>query len=139
MAQLDDKTKKRIRAHYVQCENMSETARKFNVSVPTVKRHVRDEKTLKRFKDKKEQNSLEVMKEMELENKTVISILKKSLKRMNETIGEASLRDANNTYGILWDKEMKKIDTKNNKKLTIEVNQNPVYEELMGLIKNDTK
>lgn len=43
---LTDKEKKQIIAYYIECQNLRETARKFNVSPDTVKRLTKDNKEI---------------------------------------------------------------------------------------------
>ena len=54
MAKLTDKQHKKIIARYAECQNLSQVAREFNVSVSTIKRHLDgDKETVKRVNQKK--------------------------------------------------------------------------------------
>ena len=53
-----DKKRKDIVADYIECNNYSEVARKYNVSVDTVRRYVREDKDfVNNLKQKKQENS----------------------------------------------------------------------------------
>ena len=62
---LNDLDKKRIVEAYVECQNYSEVAKRFNVSDTTVKTIVKkDDESLKKFEQKKEENTKNVLAEM---------------------------------------------------------------------------
>ena len=75
---LTDLKKKQIIAYYVECQNYSETARKFNVSDKTVKRlTTKDENVTKKVEQKNEENTKSVLEAMEERKEKKIRILDK--------------------------------------------------------------
>lgn len=62
VGKLTDKQHKKIIAMYADCQNYSQVARKFGVSVNTIKRHVNgDPKAAKLVNEKKEQNTKDMI------------------------------------------------------------------------------
>lgn len=57
---LTDKEKKKIIAYYIECQNLRETARKFNVSPDTVKRITKQEKEIEQNLTQKKKKILKV-------------------------------------------------------------------------------
>lgn len=98
---LNDLQKKQILASYVQTGNLSETGRKFNVSPTTVKNLVEgaEKETLKKLKEKRNENNISVTHEMNKRVTKLTGILELGLDTMETMIKEApndiftSLRD----------------------------------------------
>ncbi len=109
---LNDLDKKKIIECYVECQNYSETARKFNVSDTTVIRIIKENKeTLKKVEQKKEENSKTVIEEMSKRKDKKIQILDKLLdgidKKASSIDAFTSVKDLATAYGILIDKDLK--------------------------------
>lgn len=104
---LTDKQHKKLIARYAECNNLSQVAREFNVSVPTVKRHIeKDEEALKLFRQKKEENTLDMFKYMEGQKGKIQELLTNIISALNnpEKLARANARDLAMAYGILFDK-----------------------------------
>lgn len=103
---LDDKTKKKIIAEYVNCGNYSEVARKFNTSVPTVKRVVNnDEKTLNKVKHKKEENIKNVLEWLERNQNKILSKCEMIIDSIDKDVVEMTpLNLKTIAFGTLIDK-----------------------------------
>lgn len=109
---LTDLKKKQIIAYYVECQNYSETARKFNVSDKTVKRlTTRDENVTKKVEQKNEENTKSVLEAMEERKEKKIRILDKILDAMENKAENidmfTNVKDLATAYGIILDKEIK--------------------------------
>lgn len=109
---LTDLKKKQIIAYYVECQNYSETARKFNVSDKTVKRlTTKDENVTKKVEQKKEENTKSVLEAMEERKEKKIKILDKLLDAMENKAENidmfTNVKDLATAYGIILDKEIK--------------------------------
>ena len=127
---ITDKQKKEIIASYVECENYSEVARKYNVSVDTVKRFVtQDKEIVNNLKQKREENTQEVLKAMKKRNNKKIEIIDKIFKAMDGKLDNidmfTNIKDLATAYGIIIDKELrlKELELKekdNNKQDTVQ-------------------
>lgn len=127
---ITDKQKKEIIASYVECENYSEVARKYNVSVDTVKRFVtQDKEIVNNLKQKREENTQEVLKAMKERNNKKIEIIDKIFKAMDGKLDNidmfTNIKDLATAYGIIIDKELrlKELELKekdNNKQDTVQ-------------------
>ena len=109
---LTDLKKKQIIAYYVECQNYSETARKFNVSDKTVKRlTTKDENVTKKVEQKNEENTKSVLEAMEERKEKKIRILDKILDAMENKAENidmfTNVKDLATAYGIILDKEIK--------------------------------
>ena len=112
MAKLTDKQKKEIIAYYVECQNYSETGRKFNVDEKTVRNVVKNDKEFPKLSEQKSrENTEEVLEAMKKHNKTKISLIDKIFKAMDgklENIDKfTNIKDLATAYGIIMDKELK--------------------------------
>lgn len=120
---LTDLKKKQIIAYYVECQNYSETARKFNVSDKTVKRlTTKDENVTKKVEQKNEENTKSVLEAMEERKEKKIRILDKildAIENKTENIDMfTNVKDLATAYGIIMDKEIKvkEIESQNKNK-----------------------
>ena len=109
---LTDKQRKEIIASYIECENYSEVARKYNVSVDTVKRlATQDEEIVKNLKQKREENTINVLNEMKQRGKQKTELLDKIFKAMDGKLDNidmfTNIKDLATAYGIIMDKELK--------------------------------
>lgn len=104
---LTDKQKKRIIADYTECGNYSQVARKYKISVDTVKRAVlRDPETAKKMKQKKEQNTADILAFMDGKKKDVCDIIELYLHYLQDTkkLDRASIQSIATSLGIVIDK-----------------------------------
>lgn len=120
---LTDLKKKEIIAHYIECQNYRETARKFNVSADTVRRVVKnDNQIVQKATEKKEENTKSVLEAMEERKQKKIRILDKildAIENKTENIDMfTNVKDLATAYGIIMDKEirMKEIESQNKNK-----------------------
>lgn len=107
MGKLTDRQHKKMIARYAECQNYSQVAREFHVSVTTVKRHVLgDEKALKIVNEKKEQNTADVLAYMESKKDLVCEIIGLGLKALAEPekFAEAAPQQITTALGTLIDK-----------------------------------
>lgn len=107
MAKLTDKQHKKIIARYAECQNLSQVAREFNVSVSTIKRHLDgDKETVKRVNQKKEQNTLDMIAFMESRKNKAQEFIDLCFEEMNERqkIGKAGVQSIAIAMGIIVDK-----------------------------------
>lgn len=73
---LTDRQKKKIIADYVELGSYNAVAKKHGVSVDTVKRSVlKDEKTAQKAKEKKDQNTADILAHMEAQKEKVCLIM----------------------------------------------------------------
>ena len=106
---LSDKQHKEIIRLYAECGNYSEVARRFGVSVPTIKRHVDgDKETLKIVNSKKQENTLDMLAFMEGQSERIKSIFRNMLEALDnpEKLAKTNPRDIATAFGIIWDKTM---------------------------------
>lgn len=109
---LTDKEKKEIIAYYIECQNLRETARKFNVSPDTVKRITQQEKDIEQnLTQKKQENTKSVLQELDKTKEKRINLLNKMIDKMNEKVDNidmfTNVKDLATAYGIIVDKDMK--------------------------------
>ena len=109
---LNDLDKKKIIECYVECQNYSEVARKFNTSVTTIRKIVsNDNESLRMFQQKKEENTKNVLSEMSKRSEKKIKILDKLLdgieKKASNVDAFTNVKDLATAYGILIDKDLK--------------------------------
>lgn len=126
MGKLTDKEKKIIIAEYIESQNYSEVARKHNISNNAVKKIVlKDEDSSKRFKQKCEENTEEVLEAMKKRNKKKIELIDKIFNAMDGKLNSidmfTNIKDLATAYGIIIDKELKLEELKlKNKELNKE-------------------
>lgn len=78
---LTDEERKKIVALYVECQNMNEVARQFNVSWQTIKNIVSaEESTLKRLEEKKTENVLDMLEFLDSRKGKVMDFIDLCLK-----------------------------------------------------------
>lgn len=107
-----DKEKKEIIADFVECQNYSEVARKYDMSVNGIKKIVlADEESTKLCKEKKKENTEEVLQEMKKRNQKKITLLDKIFDAMESKLDKidmfTNIKDLATAYGIIMDKELK--------------------------------
>lgn len=104
---LTDKQHKRMIARYAECQNYSVVAREFGVSVNTVKKHcLSDKETANICKQKKEENTLDMIAFMESRKNKAQEFIDLCLEEMNERskIGKAGVQSIAIAMGIVVDK-----------------------------------
>ena len=104
---LTDKEKKKIIADYIECNNYSQVARKYKVSVDTVKRTVlNDPETTQKTKQKKEQNTADILAFMDKKKEDVCDIIELYLHYLQDTkkLDRASIQSIATSLGIVIDK-----------------------------------
>ena len=104
---LTDKEKKKIIVDYINCENYSQVARKHKVSVQTVKRVVlRDGETVKKVKQKKDQNTADILSFMDDKKQDVCGIIGLYLNYLKDPrkLDKASVQSIATSLGIVIDK-----------------------------------
>lgn len=112
---LSDKEKKEIIAYYIECQNLRETARKFNVSPDTVKRLTKENKDIEQnLSEKKEENTKSVLNELDKTKNKRINLLNKMIDKMEEKVENidmfTNVKDLATAYGIIVDKDMKFLE-----------------------------
>lgn len=122
---LTDKEKKEIIAYYIECQNLRETARKFNREPSTIKRLIeKDDETQQEIKQKatqkRNENTKSVLETMESKKDAKISLLNKILEAMEKKVDNldmfTSIKDLATAYGIILDKEIKIKELENKNK-----------------------
>ncbi len=110
-----DKEIKEIIAYYLDCNNYSETARKFNMSDTGVRKIVEREsgkESTKLLEEKKNNNTQEVIQDMDDRKETVKRLLGKLLGAIEDKVDNidmfTSVRDLAMAYGTVVDKEFKR-------------------------------
>lgn len=118
-----DKEIKEIIAYYLDCNNYSETARKFGMSDTGVKKLIDREsnkESTKLLEEKKNNNTQEVIQDMDDRKETVKRVLGKLLDGIENKIDNVdmftSIRDIAMAYGTLIDKEFKRQELELKKK-----------------------
>ncbi len=118
-----DKEIKEIIAYFLDCNNYSETARKFGMSDTGVKKLIDREsnkESTKLLEEKKNNNTQEVMQDMDERKDTVKRILGKLLKGIEDKSDNVdmftSIRDLAMAYGTIVDKEFKRQELELKKK-----------------------
>ena len=115
---LTDKEKKKIIADYAVCENYSAVARKYGVSVDTIKRTVlRDPATTKKTMEKKAENTADILAYMNTQKGEVIGLVSDYINAMRnpDKIDKAGVQPLAIAMGIVIDKYT--ISTKNDEAL----------------------
>ena len=85
MAKLTDLEKQQIIADYIETQNYSEVAKKYNRSVETIRNVVKDnEDVRKKLKQKKEENTQSTIEYMQTQHESKKRILDKILKAIEE-------------------------------------------------------
>ena len=114
MARFTDEQKKKIFADYVDCQNYSEVARKYGTSKQTVIRIVQsfDKTELEqKITQKKEENTISVLDEMDNVKNKRIKLLAKMVNKMDDKLENldmfTNVKDLAMAYGIMIDKELK--------------------------------
>ena len=135
-----DKQKKEIVADYIECNNYSEVARKYGVSVDTVRRYVReDEDFVNNLKQKKEENTQSTIEYMQTQHETKKRILDKILKAIENKADDldmfTNIKDLATAYGIILDKELKVLELQRGKSEM--ENELTKLDELLGEIRKD--
>ena len=120
MAKLTDKQKKQMIADYLDCENYSAVARKYEVSRTTVKKVVESDGEIgKKLKDKQEENTQDVLQYMEKKKDKVCELIGEYLTQLVDPykLQEASIKDIGLSLGIVIDKfaNIGKADDENGK------------------------
>ena len=120
MAKFTDLEKKTIVADYVNCQNYSEVAKKYDVSVEAIRRNVKeDNEIVKKLEIKKEENTQSTIEYMQTQHETKKRILDKILKAIENKAEDidmfTNIKDLATAYGIILDKELKVLEIKNNK------------------------
>lgn len=120
MSKIDDKTKKRIIAYYIESQSYRETAKTFNIAPNTVKNIViKNEDIAQKCTQKRDKNTKNVLEAMERQKNKKISLLNKILNAMEKKVDNldmfTSIKDLATAYGIILDKEIKikEIENKN--------------------------
>lgn len=115
MAKLTDKQKKKIIADYIETQNYSEVAKKYNRSVETIRNVVKDDEDVgKKLKQKKEENTQSTIEYMQTQHESKKRILDKILKAIEEKADNidkfTNIKDLATAYGIILDKELKVLE-----------------------------
>lgn len=138
---LTDKQKKKIIADYINNQNYSETARMNNVSVNGVKNIVlADKDTANKCKQKKEENTKDILEYMDSiydKQKNIIDLSLSALeKKLEDPDMFTNVKDIATVYGVIFDKALKykEIKTKNNEDNIDKINNN--INNIANLINN---
>lgn len=140
MAKFTDLEKKNIIADYVDCQNYSQVAKKYNVSVEAIRRIVKEDKNIvKKLETKKEENTQSTIEYMKTQHETKKRILDKILKAIETKAEDAdmftNIKDLATAYGIILDKELKVLELQRSKsEMETELTK---LDELLGEIRKD--
>lgn len=109
---LTDKQKKKIIADYMENQNYSETARmNGNISPNTVKALINNEDVAKKCRQKKEENTKDILEYMDSiveDQKEVIALTLQVLKeKLSNPDLFTNIRDVAIVYGTIFDKSLK--------------------------------
>ena len=115
MAKLTDLEKQQIIADYIETQNYSEVAKKYNRSVETIRNVVKDNKDVgEKLKQKKEENTQSTIEYMQTQHESKKRILDKILKAIEEKADNidmfTNIKDLATAYGIILDKELKVLE-----------------------------
>lgn len=117
MAKFNDKDKKQILADYVNCQNYSEVARKWNTSKQTIIRIVGSfgqSEVEQKITQKREENTQTTIEYMQTQHETKKRILDKILKAIESKAENidmfTNIKDLATAYGIILDKELKVLE-----------------------------
>jgi hypothetical protein len=110
-----DKEIKKIIAYYLDCNNYSETARKFGMSDTGVRKLIDREankESTKLLEEKKNNNTQEVIQDMDDRKETVKRLMGKLLNAIEDKVDNidafTTVRDLAMAYGVVVDKEFKR-------------------------------
>ena len=140
MAKFTDLEKKNIIADYVDCQNYSQVAKRYNVSVEAIRRIVKeDEDIVKKLETKKEENTQSTIEYMQTQHETKKRILDKILKAIEIKAEDidmfTNIKDLATAYGIILDKELKVLELQRSKsEMESELTK---LDELLGEIRKD--
>ena len=104
---LTDEQKKRLVADFVECENYSAVARKYGVARNTVKKWVlEDEQSAEKCRQKRAENTLDMLEYMEKRKERAQDIIDKYLEALAdpEKLENATLQQIATALGIVVDK-----------------------------------
>lgn len=110
---LTDKQKKKIIADYMENQNYSETGRLNNVSNKTVERLVKNnEKVSNKVKEKKEENTKDILEYMDSIVEKQKKIINLSLEALEYKLSKTddvfmNVKDIVTVYGVILDKALK--------------------------------
>ena len=117
MAKFNDKDKKQILADYVNCQNYSEVARKWNTSKQTIIRIVGSfgqSEVEQKITQKKQENTQTTIEYMQTQHETKKRILDKILEAIESKAEDidmfTNIKDLATAYGIILDKELKVLE-----------------------------
>ena len=115
MAKLTDLEKQQIIADYIETQNYSEVAKKYNRSVETIRNVVKDNKDVReKLKQKKQENTQSTIEYMQTQHESKKRILDKILKAIEEKADNidkfTNIKDLATAYGIILDKELKVLE-----------------------------
>ena len=111
---LNDIQKKKIIADYINNQNYCETARMNNISEATVRSIVKNsdnKEVTKRLEQKKQENTINMLEEMDKTKNKRIKILSKMIDKIDDKLENidmfTNIKDLSMAYGIIIDKELK--------------------------------
>lgn len=141
MAKFTDLEKKNIIADYVDCQNYSEVARKYGVSVEAIRRIVKEDKDIvKKLEIKKQENTQSTIEYMQTQHETKKRILDKILKAIESKAEDidmfTNIKDLATAYGIILDKELKVLELQKN---NVNSDELAKVEELLSKIEQEAK
>lgn len=122
MGKLTDKQHKKIIAQYAECQNYSQVARQFGVSVNTVKRHVKgDPKAAKIVNKKKEQNTKDMIEFLDEQKMSAQEFILLAMQKLKDPakLDKTGVQSIATAMGIIIDKFMP--TTKQDKSEGIEI------------------
>lgn len=139
MAKFNDKEKQQIIAEYVDCQNYSEIAKKYGVSVNTIKNIVlKDDEVANKCKQKREENTQTTIEYMQTQHETKKRILDKILKAIESKAENidmfTNIKDLATAYGIILDKELKFLELSRGNATNKELSK---VEELLSKIEQE--
>lgn len=121
MAKFTDLEKKNIVADYVDCQNYSEVARKWDVTPEAIRLIVKanDDNILEKLEAKKEENTQSTIEYMQTQHESKKRILDKILKAIEDKAENVdmftNIKDLATAYGIILDKELKVLELQNSR------------------------
>lgn len=135
---LTDEKKKLIIAEYVVCQNYSEVARKYGLSPNGVKKIVlNDPVSAAKCEQKQEENTQDTLAFLQEQHSLKKELLFDLLKAMGEKAKKpdmfTSIKDLAFAYGIVFDKEMKYLETMGNGRSGDEKEDDPLSASLKEL------
>ena len=115
MAKLTDLEKQQIIADYIETQNYSEVAKKYNRSVETIINVVKDNEDVReKLKQKKQENTQSTIEYMQTQHESKKRILDKILKAIEEKADNidkfTNINDLATAYGIILNKELKVLE-----------------------------